>query len=203
MKKEKIGKRGESGTFIKVSIVVFLIALIVFISFFVYYKINESRNKNTGSVIVIENPMKGIVFANTLNGIANETAIIEEGVFNFNETYINYLFGALGTSFLHKSSLGYGNPKIEMVMGSDEIWNSELGDAFKIQKTASDDPDIIVRMSKEEAVRALMASDTKQYMKDSVANGKIQIEMIAGKIELYSKGYLDLYKELTGKDANI
>jgi len=34
-----------------------------------------------------------------------------------------------------------------------------------------------------------------------LAMGKIQIEMVAGKIELYSKGYLDLYKGLTGKDA--
>ena len=198
-----IKKRGESGTFIKISIVVFLIALIVFIGFFIYYKINESRNnKNTGSVIVIENPLKGIIFANTLNGTANETAIIEEGVLNFNETYISYLFDALGTSYLHKSSLGYGNPKIEMILG-DEVWNYELGDVSRIQKTTSDDPDIRVRMSKEDAVRALLSSDTKQYMKDSVANGKTQIEMIAGKVELFSKGYLDLYKALTGKDANI
>lgn len=189
-------KRGAAQTFIKISIVVFLIALIIFIGFFIYYKMN-SRNQ-----VVIENPLKGIILANTHDGTINLTAVIEEGVLNFNENYINYLFAALGTSFLHKSSLGYGNSKIEMVM-DDETWNYELGDVFKIQKTASDDPDIRVKISKEEAVRALIASDVKQYMKDSVANGKIQIEMISGKIELYSKGYLDMYKALTGKDANI
>ena len=182
------------------------------------------NDSNKGSVIVLENPLKDIILANTKERVINQKAVIKEGVLNFDQTYINYLFSALGTSYLHKSLFGYGNPKIELVMDSgeskfspdstnpndnsqgfadDETWNSELGDVNNIQKTASDDPDIRVRMSKEEAVRALLSTDIKQYMKDDVSNGKVQIEMIAGKVELYSKGYLDMYKALTGEDANI
>lgn len=198
-----MGKKGKTSTFIVVLIVIFLIALIVFIGFFIFYKMNNNNHtSSSGSGSKLENPMNAIVLENTKYGTVNQTAVLEKGVLNFNESYINYLFSALGTSYLHKSTLGYGNPKIEMVMG-DETWNSELGNVLKIQKSPSDDPDIRVKMSKEEAVRALLSSNIKQYMKDDVSNGKIQIEMIAGKIELYSKGYLDMYKGLTGKDPDV
>jgi hypothetical protein len=193
--------KGKVDTFIKVAIIVFIIVLIVFVCFFIYIKM-KPVNKNTGPVVILENPLKGIVLANTKDGNVNLTAVIEEGITDFNQTYINYLLNALGISTLHKSTLGYGNPKIEMVLG-DEAWSSELSDYLLIQKSTIENPDLRVKMTKEEAVKALLSPDLKQYMKDDVANGKIQIEMVAGKVELYSKGYLDMYKGLTGKEPNI
>jgi len=199
IKRGNMERKGVTSTVVILLIVIFLIVLCVFIGFFIYFKMNESSNNP--SVIIVANPMNGIVQTNTQYGVVNQSAAIEQGVLNFNESYISYLLNSLGTSNLHKSNLGYGNPKIEIIMGQ-ETWNSELGDTLIIMKNPSDDPDIRVRMSKEEAVRALLSPDIKQYMKDDVTLGKIQIDMIAGKVELYSKGYLEMYNKLTQKNSD-
>lgn len=193
-----MNKKGKISNFIKVVIVILIIVLIALVVFFIFF----NKNRNPGQTIVLENPLKQIVIENTKDGTVNQTAVIQEGVMKFNEDYINFLLAALGISELHKSSMGYGNPKIELIL-DNEVWNSELGDAFITKRGNSDDPDLKIRMKKEDAVIALLNSDIKKYMKDSVQNGNVQIEMIAGKIELFSKGYLDMYKTLTGKEASI
>ena len=64
------------------------------------------------------------------------------------------------------------------------------------KKGNSDNPDIRIRMKKEDAVRALMSYDAKQLMKSLVSKGNINIEMVAGKVELLSKGYLEMSRNL-------
>jgi len=186
-----MNNKGGVSKFIKVVIVILLIVLIVLVGYFIFF----NKGRNPGQTIVIENPMKQIVIENTKDGIVNQAAVIQEGIIKFNENYINYLLAALGVSYLHKAPVSYGNPKIELIL-DEEVWNSELGDVFITRKGNSDDPDLRIRMKKEIAVIALLSPDIKKYMKDSVQNGNIQIEMVAGKIELYSKGYLDLSNNL-------
>ncbi len=197
-----MNNKGKISNFIRVVIVILIIILIVLIAFFIFFNKNKNSNQNLNQVIVIENPLKGIVLENTQNGIINQTAIINQGIINFNENYINYLLIALGVSDLHKSSMSYGNPKIEIML-DDEVWNSELGDILNTKRGNSDDPDLRIRMKKQDAVIALLSTDIKKYIKDSVLSGNIQIEMVAGKVELFSKGYLDMYKDLTGSEVNI
>ena len=179
-------------------IIILIIVIIALAGLLIFHKPHSNSNLTYTPVSSSENPMKAIVLKNTINGTENQSAILYDGIMNFNEGYINYLLSSLGTSQLHKSNFGYGNPKIEFDLGN-ETWNSELGDAFITKKGTLDKPDLRIKMSKEEAVNAILSKNTKQYMKDDVTNGKIQIEMVAGKVELYSKGYLDMYKSLTGK----
>jgi len=68
-------------------------------------------------------------------------------------------------------------------------------------KAGNDNKDLIIILSKEEAVRALLSQDIKQFLKDSVNNGDTKLEIVAGKVELASKGYLAMYKEITGKEG--
>jgi hypothetical protein len=191
-------KKAKISFIIIVIVIIVLIAIVALIGYFLFYRVT-----NQHSFSEIENPINQIILANTENGIVNQSAVISEGIKDFDENYINYLIGSIGVSSLRKSTLGYGNPKLEIVFDDKETWNSEIGSDFITQKGASDRPDIIIKMSKEEAVSALLASDIKQFMKDEVSNGKVQIEMVAGKVELFSKGYLDMYKSLTGKDASM
>ena len=150
--------------------------------------------------IVLENPLKDIVFANTnAQGQIDKEAVIKQGVLEFDEDYINYILVALGVSYLHKSPL-FENPLIEFVLG-DEVWSSEvIGGMPDSEKKEIDNEDLRISISKEEAVRALLSPDIEQFMKDSVADGRTGIEMIAGKVELFSKGYLEMYGELSGND---
>ncbi len=148
--------------------------------------------------IILENPLKDIVFANTnAQGQIDKEAVIKQGILEFNGDYINYILVALGVGYLHKSPL-FENPLIEFVLG-DEVWSSEIiGGMPNSKKESIDNEDLRISISKEEAVRALLSPDIEQFMKDSVAEGRAGIEMIAGKVELFSKGYLEMYGELSG-----
>ncbi len=149
--------------------------------------------------IVLVNPIQNIVVANTNEaGEVDIAKVLAQGILEFDENYINYLLAALGVGHLHKSLL-HGNPFIEFRVG-DEIWSSELVKG-RTKKQVIDNEDLIITISKEEAVRALLSSDIKKFMKDSVSNGGTQIEMVSGKTELFSKGYLKMYTELTGGDV--
>ena len=155
----------------------------------------------SGDKIILENPLKNIVIANTnAQGQVDYDAVVSEGVMNFNVDYINYIMAALGVGKLHKSLMGYGNPVIEMDL-ENEIWNAEIDNGLRTVPGSAEDPDLRVIMTKEEAVKALLSPDIGEFMKTSVYNRNTQIEMVAGKVELGSKGYLSMYSELTGESV--
>jgi len=153
--------------------------------------------------IILTNPLKNIVVENTNEaGEVDVAAVLAQGVLEFDENYINYILAALGVGNLHRSLL-YGNPFIEFNLGN-EVWSSELvKGGLNTKKQIIDNEGLRITISKEEAVRALLSQNIEQFMKDSVANGETQIEMIAGKTELFSKGYLTMYKELTGENIEV
>jgi len=188
------GARKISKVLIVLIFIVIILIGVFLVGFFIKPKIR----------IVLENPLKNIVFANTNEaGEVNYAAVLSQGVIEFNADYINFILFALGANNLHKSYVGYGNPVIEFVL-EDESWNAELDKGrLKTQIGMIEKKDLRISILKEEAVKALLSSDIKQFMKDSVANGNTQIEMIAGNVELGSKGYLSMYKELTGKEIEV
>lgn len=192
--------------FFKILIILIIIIIAIIAAAYVYFNFFKSSNTSSNNSVnsVIENPLNSIIKENTdSQGNVNESAVIDSGIQNFNPEYIGYILWALGVTNLHKSSMGFGNPKFELSIDND-VWSSELVDGgLDVKKSGVDDEDIKIAMSKEEAVKALVSSDIKQYMKSSVASGKTQLELVAGKIELFSKGYLELYKELTGAEPKI
>ena len=188
-----------------IKFLVFIILLLVIAIFIIgAYLFSISKNKNSQNQSqnpsVIENPLNAIIISNTdSQGNVNSDKVVEEGVKEFNLSYINFIVIGLGISKLHKSSLGYGNPMIQVELG-DDVWSSEIINSELITKHEGiTEPDIKIKLSKEEAVKALLSKDIKQFMKDSVSSERTKVEMIAGKTELFSKGYLDLYDSLAGK----
>lgn len=153
--------------------------------------------------IILTNPLKNIVVENTNEaGEVDVVAVLAQGILEFDENYINYILAALGVGNLHRSLL-YGNPFIEFNL-DNEVWSSELvKGGLNTKKQIIDNEDLRITISKEEAVRALLSQNIEQFMKDSVANGGTQIEMVAGKIELFGKGYLTMYKELTAENIEV
>ncbi len=190
-----INKQAELSNFIKITIIILIIVIVILVGFFIFNKSSGNESSDNENKVILQNPMSGIIASNIVDGKVNEEAVVKEGILRFNETYIVYLLVAMEISDLHKSNIGYGTPKIEMIIDSD-VWNCELGNSLIIGKGNSDDPDIKIRINKEDAVKALLSSDIKQYMKNLVNNGNVKIEMIAGKVELLSKGYLEMSKNL-------
>jgi len=184
---------------LKVFGVLAVIGLILGVVFFSGFFI-----KRLGKKIVLENPLKNIVFTNTNEqGEVDYNAVVEQGILEFNVDYINYLLVALGVNNLHKSMIGYGNPKVELVL-DDEVWSSEVvRGGLNTKKSGIEEEDLRIVLSKKEAVEALLANNINEFMINSVYEGGTRIKMIAGKIELGSKGYLGMYKDLTGEEIEI
>ncbi len=179
---------------------IFLVLLIVFVAGFLL-------RKPTYVEIILENPIIGIVEANTdVNGEVDIPVVIEQAIMEFNEDYINYLLAALGTGYLHKSIIG-GSPFLELIMNDssgNEIWHAEIIEGMPNSALGEiDNEDLRITVSKEEAVKAILSEDVKQFMKDSYNTGNLKIDMVANKAELFSKGYLNMYKELTGEEISV
>ena len=86
----------------------------------------------------------------------------------------------------------------------EETWSSEIKSGVpNAQQTSIENEDLRITISKEEAVKALLSDNIEQFMKDSFNNGETKIEMVVGKTELFSKGYLKMYKELTGEEISV
>ena len=207
-------KRKKAGA-IGILFFLFIFFLIVFVSYLAYLFLfsNGSEEKTIKASAIVVNPLDSIksqnqILINRSNSSSqlnesnyNETKVIEQGVRAFDETYINYILFGLGIDNLH-GAIGFGNPIIETVIDGEE-WKSEIvGGTSNTQKGTGDEEDIRVILSKEEAVRSLLSEDIKIFMKNSVSKGNTKIEMVAGKVELFGKGYLQLYKDITGNEIN-
>tara|TARA_B100001971_G_C18188166_1_gene536922 strand:- start:690 stop:1301 length:612 start_codon:yes stop_codon:yes gene_type:complete len=202
MVNEKVNVRDKHRGLKKVIKIIIIIGVILIILAAVFV-FGFLLKKPARIEVILANPVEGIILANTNElGETDEMAVIQEAVIKFDEEYINYLLVAIGTGYLHKSILG-GDPVIELVLG-DEAWASEIveGTPFS-EKGEAENEDLKISLSKEEAVKAILSSDVEKFMKDSVNNGDTKIEMIAGKTELFAKGYLDLYKAITGEEIAV
>jgi hypothetical protein len=179
-----------------------LVLILGIIIFAIYYTFIGMFFDNSNSPqVILENPLKNIIFKHTdENNVVNLSAVISEGVMEFNIDYINYIILSLGTEVLHKSPLNLENPKIEIILDND-VWSSELIKGVpNTENKGIDDEDIRISLSKEEAVSIILSEDPRAFVSESVVFSRTIIEMIAGKAELYSKGYLDLYEKLTGEE---
>jgi hypothetical protein len=175
--------------------VIFFVLLATFLSGFLMRKPNVK--------IYLENPIAGIVLKYTDEfGVTNKALVIEEGVMDFNEDYINYILVGLGVNYLHSAPL-FGNPVIEFNL-EGEIWNSEIIRGAPQSKIGSiNKKDLIITISKQEAVESLLCENIEDFMKNSVKKGNTKLDLVAGKTALFSKGYLDMYKKLTGEEISL
>ena len=180
--------------FIKYGIL-FIISIIILFGVFLF----GSSMQRDGVKIVFENPLKELISVNTNSeGITNYSLVIKQGILDFDSGYVEYAISALGIENLHKSLIpGYGNPVIELGLGN-QYWSAEIVDGeIIVFEEAAEDEDIRIKISEEEIVEALASPDIEAFIKESIIEGNIIIEPIAGEVELYSKGYLDMYEALT------
>jgi len=194
------GKHKGLKKFLKVFFIILVALIILGIIFMIGYFIK----KPVANMVTLEHPMKDLVFANTNEvGEVNREAVVEQALLEFDVDYINYLMTALGVHKLKKSLIGYGNPQVELDIDG-EIWSTEVVDGgLNTKNEAIGEEDIRVVLSKREAVEGLLSSDLQSFMIESVQGGRTGIEMVAGKAELLSKGYLGMYKDLTGEDVVV
>jgi hypothetical protein len=113
-----------------------------------------------------------------------------------NENYISYVLNDLGCYKL-KSYL-QDSPKI-LVLVDDEKFNSEvIKGNITTRKGEISNEDIKIITTKQEVINSILYGSN--YMQESVSAGNTTLELKASYTKLFAKGYLLLYKELTGKE---
>ncbi|MEK6871729.1 MAG: hypothetical protein AABX16_02395 [Nanoarchaeota archaeon] len=170
-----------------------IVAVIFLMIVMAYFFIIHPENNN--QTIILENPLNQIIQKNTnAQGSVNKNKIMQEGVEEFNEEYIEYILYALGAQELYTSVVGFGTPKIILNI-EGEIYNTEIiSGVVHLSQNSINDPDFTLTLSKKEIVAGLMAPDIKKFLVESFQLGSVKAEMLASKPELISKGYWKLYE---------
>ena len=165
--------------------IVFSVILVValFIGMFLYMSLFKPRN-NSGQFTALKNPADNL----TIDQVAEK----------FDEEFVYYLLASIKAYNLHNPPLSSEKPRINIMVGDDSY--SAIIDAGRIlvSKELVENPDIKIVTTKSEAAMMVKYPD---YVKPSFESGKSSIELLAGKTALFSKGYLNLYTEVTGKSV--
>jgi len=121
------------------------------------------------------------------------------GDFVVSESHVKYLLNEIGAYQLHTQPMSSENPLIEVAV-DDFVFFFEIERGtmlFRSEKTY--EPDIKIISTKQEVKSILSSGNIKEGMKNSVSAGNTHLELVSGYTELFFKGYLQIYKDLTGK----
>ena len=166
-----------------VSLILLAVLLVGIFGYFALYSPNYNstyvERVNSGELV---NPVSGLS--------------TEEAISQFNEKFIYYLLYSIEAYNLHNPPLSKDTAKL-VVYIDDDIYNVEVANGeIYVGKGEIVKRDLIIRTTKEEAVKMLQDNN---YIKESFSSEKSIIELLEDKSTLFAKGYLTLYKELTGK----
>ncbi len=139
----------------------------------------------------IPNPMEG--FTITGNVVASPEGVAEQ--IEITPEFISYLLNEFGAWQLHPNPLTFEKPSINFKIG-EEHFSSEIRKEIITTRTLNMEADLQFNTNKETFVTIISSDNPGKILKDSISNGKISIDVIAGEAELLSKGYLNIYNSL-------
>ena len=134
----------------------------------------------------IENPAEGLTE--------------EQAIAAFDEEFVLYLLYNIRAYVLKNPPLSSDTPMMEIHVGND-IYNAEVIDReIFVEEGTIFGEDIVITTSKLEAVKMI---NDREYIQESFNNGGAAIELKAAEATLFAKGYLKIYKEVTGEVPEI
>ncbi len=179
-----MNKRGKWTLWMSVVLVVILV-IILFLYFALAgpnYSKKYDKMEKEGEIV---NPLNGISAENVEN--------------NFDESFVFYILYEIKAYNLHNPPLSGNIPKIEFFVG-DETYNAEIKKGeIDVNIGEIEGEDLVILTTKEEAIKMIK---NKNYVKESFKLGKTTLELKADKTTLFAKGYLSLYKDLTGESIS-
>ena len=172
-----MNRRGNWVLLVSIGFVILLV-----IALFLYFALFEQNSEKLYEIRSVVNPVGDLS--------------LEEAVNLFNESFVYYFLYQVKAYNLHNPPLSSRKPGINFVI-DDEEYNAVIAKGNIIVNSGNlDNSDIVIRTSKEEAVKIIK---NKGYIQESFGSGRSEIDLIASKSELFAKGYLNLYNEITGK----
>lgn len=183
-----INRKKKTKKIIKFFLIIFGFVLILSLSFLSGFFLNRNIEKSK-----LKNPLENFTLVKS-NGTINNSFIYED-IPELNKDFIDYLLIEFDVSNLHNSFLG--EPPIIELEIDEEFWTSEIIKGIpNTEKEKADDADLLISVSEKDLIEILMSEDLNDSIEQSIRDNEIQFEMIATKIELFSKGYLEMYNRL-------
>jgi len=115
------------------------------------------------------------------------------------EDQIYYLLFSIKAYQLHSPPFSSNTPKINVVIGNQEYQAEIVKTQIVVNQGKLPNPDLKISIGEEEFINLLNSENFNLALQDSVSAGRTNLEVSAGNTELFTKGYLSLYKEITGK----
>jgi hypothetical protein len=190
-----------------------LLAIFAVLTFFIFDRGQDYSSLYSGRLESgeIRNPVQEIIekqtpsFSNDSNENATDTVqnftdviqnFTEEESKDFNLKLIEYLLVLLKAYNLdeYKSEV----PKIQFYLDEMPYFIEIIGGEIQIEEGIMEGEDIIIGTIQEELIK--MTSD-QEYIKTSFESGGSTIELIGEDIELFMKGYLEIYNEINDNGA--
>ncbi|MBI2449776.1 hypothetical protein HYV49_05790 [Candidatus Pacearchaeota archaeon] len=160
-------------------------------------------------IVILLGFMGGLIYSNINKDASNAESGIKESVeielpSTISESIISTqqitsLLQRLGASSLHNPLFSKDTPKIEIETEDASFYSEIVKGSIITKKGSISNEDIRIVTTNEEIINALESDNTLEYIKSSVIEGKTSIEQVASTYTLYSKGYLSLYKSVTGQ----
>ncbi|MBX4196271.1 hypothetical protein KW805_01660 [Candidatus Pacearchaeota archaeon] len=129
--------------------------------------------------------------ANPIEGLT-----VDQAIGQLNESFIYYFLYSVKAYELHNPPLSNDTPKLQFVIGAAHYYSVIENGNIRVEKGDIVGKDIKVITSPREAVLMLK---NRNHIQESFQSGDSTFELLADKTTLFSKGYLKLYQELTGK----
>lgn len=188
----------------RIMIVLAISFLLFFALTFSAYNIFSVKHKE-----LVANPLSGYsISKNSLASSSHEVTMVNttgntrvnmsnSTVYDvdINEDFISYILNEIGAWKLHKSPFTLKDPVINIKVG-DKKFYSTLGGSIKTYSGFSDKADLIFYIDKNDLIDAIMSKNPKEVFSNSVKSGRSSVELLASEVELFSKGYTDLYDSL-------
>ncbi len=163
-----------------VALLVILFGIVLFYFFFYAPPVPST----TGGSISIQVP-------NPLAGHNDSDALAR-----FNEMYIRYLLAMVNANRLHNPPLSSNIPKMNFYIDNETFHATVYKGLVGVARGEVTGEDVRIHTTKLEVIKMLKDPANIPL---SFSNGGSSIEMVAGKLSLASKGYLQLFQSLTGK----
>ena len=131
------------------------------------------------------------------SGYSDSNSILEENIDIVEPTIamINSLLESVGVSGLHKSFLNFEKPIMNFRIGNKKFY-SEVSKGIETFEGENSKADLVFYVDEFDFSKAIISGNLREVFINSVGSGKSSVKMLAGEIELFSKGYLELYNSL-------
>ncbi len=115
------------------------------------------------------------------------------------ENQVYYLLFSIKAYELHNPPLSSNTPKINIQIGDKSYQAEIISREIQVSQGSLTQADLKISLSEDEFIKLLNSENFNIALQDSVKSHKTNVEILAGNTELFTKGYLNLYKEITGK----